>query len=124
MSAVLDIDATINQHMVFITPKTTRISPHYLQMCLIAAYSELRAISSASGSTRAALTCEDIKGFTIVLPPRDEQEHLLKEIRHKLTGVDTSIARARRQIELMGEYRTRLIADVATGKIDVRETKA
>ena len=28
--------------------------------------------------------------------------------------------RARRQIELMEEYRTRLIADVVTGKIDVR----
>ena len=29
-------------------------------------------------------------------------------------------ARARRQIELMREYRTRLIADVVTGKVDVR----
>ena len=120
MSAVLDIDATINQHMAFITPKTASISPHYLQMCLTAAYSELRAISSASGSTRAALTCQDIKGFTIVLPPRDEQEQLLKEIRHNLAGVDTSIDRARRQIELMEEYRTRLIADAVTGKLDVR----
>ena len=120
MSAVLEIAATINQHMAFITPKTTSISPHYLQMCLTAAYSELRAISSASGSTRAALTCQDIKGFTIILPPRDEQEQLLKEIRHNLAGVDTSIDRARRQIELMEEYRTRLIADVVTGKIDVR----
>ena len=124
MSAVLDIDATINQHMAFITPKTTRISPDYLQMCLTAAYSELRAISSASGSTRAALTCEDIKGFTIVLPPRDEQEHLLKEIWHKLAGADVSIARARRHIELMEEYRTRLIADVVTGKIDVTAAEA
>ena len=37
MSAVLTIDATINQHMAFITPKTTRVSSHYLQMCLTAA---------------------------------------------------------------------------------------
>ena len=122
MSAILDIDATINQHMAFITPKTTRISPYYLQIYLTAAYSELRAISSASGSTRAALTCEDIKGFTIVFPPRDEQEHLLKELRHKFAEVDTSIARDRRQIELMEEYRTRLIADIVTGKLDVRQS--
>ena len=32
-----------------------------------------------------------------------------------------AIARARRQVELVQEYRTRLIADVVTGKLDVRE---
>ena len=123
MSAVLDIDATINQHMAFITPKTTRVSTYFLQMCLTAAYSELRAISSASGNTKAALTCEDIKHFTIVLPPRDEQERLLKQIRCELARVDTAISRANRQIKLLEEYRTRLIADVVTGKLDVREAK-
>ena len=34
------------------------------------------------------------------------------------------IARARRQVELLQEYRTRLIADVVTGKLDVREAAA
>ena len=38
-------------------------------------------------------------------------------------NIDTTIARARHQIELMEEYRTQLIADVVTGKIDVREAK-
>ena len=35
-----------------------------------------------------------------------------------------AIARARRQIELLEEYRTRLIADVVTGKLDVRAAAA
>ena len=35
-----------------------------------------------------------------------------------------AIARAHRQIELLQEYRTRLIADVVTGKLDVREAAA
>ena len=39
-------------------------------------------------------------------------------------SVDSAIARARRQIELVQEYRTRLIADVVTGKLDVREAAA
>ena len=121
MSAVLEIDATINQHMAFITPKTKRVSPYFLQMCLTAAYGELRTISSGTGSTKAALTCEDIRHFTIVLPSIEEQERLLEQIRCELARVDTAIKRARREIELMEEYRTRLIADVVTGKIDVRE---
>ena len=37
---------------------------------------------------------------------------------------DAAIDRARRQIELLQEYRTRLIADVVTGKLDVREAAA
>ena len=37
------------------------------------------------------------------------------------TNVETIISRARRQIDLMNEYRTRLIADVVTGKLNVRE---
>ena len=39
-------------------------------------------------------------------------------------NIDDAITRARRQIELLREYRTRLIADVVTGKLDVRETAA
>ena len=39
-------------------------------------------------------------------------------------GIDAAITRARRRIELLREYRTRLIADVVTGKLDVRETAA
>ena len=41
-----------------------------------------------------------------------------------VASVDTAIARALREIELLNEYRTRLIADVVTGKLDVREAAA
>jgi type I restriction enzyme, S subunit len=37
---------------------------------------------------------------------------------------NTAISRLEREIELLHEYRTRLVADVATGKLDVREAAA
>ena len=40
------------------------------------------------------------------------------------SSIDAAIARSRRQIKLVQEYRTRLIADVVTGKLDVREAAA
>ena len=43
---------------------------------------------------------------------------------HRSIQLETAIARARRQIELVQEYGTRLIADVVTGKLDVREAAA
>jgi type I restriction enzyme S subunit len=36
----------------------------------------------------------------------------------------TAIAAARKEIRLLHEYRTRLISDVVTGKLDVREAAA
>ena len=40
------------------------------------------------------------------------------------TSVDDAITQTRSQIDLMNEYRTRLIADVVTGQLDVREAAA
>ena len=37
---------------------------------------------------------------------------------------NTAIDRTEREIDLLREYRTRLIADVVTGKLDVREAAA
>jgi type I restriction enzyme S subunit len=39
---------------------------------------------------------------------------------NKLCPLDKAIRQAKREIELIGEYRTRLIADLVTGKLDVR----
>jgi type I restriction enzyme S subunit len=41
-----------------------------------------------------------------------------------LSGANAAISRLEREIELLGEYRTRLVADVVTGKFDVREEAA
>ena len=123
ISAVLATKATINQHIAYITPSNL-VLPEYLQMYLAAFYSTLRAISEASGSTRGALTCDDIIHFKIALPSRDEQCQLLSTVKSDLINTEAAIARARRQIELLEEYRTRLIADVVTGKLDVRAAAA
>ena len=38
--------------------------------------------------------------------------------------IDAAIGRANREVGLLNEYRTRLVADVVTGKLDVREAAA
>ena len=125
MVALLAIEATINQHMAYITPSGDNgILPRYLWMYLRAAYLELRAISSASGSTKAALTCDDIKAFAVALPPVNEQHALIETVETAFRNRDRRASLARRQIDCAQEYRTRLIADAVTGKLDVREEAA
>ena len=43
---------------------------------------------------------------------------------HVCRDIDAALGRIRGEIELLREYRTRLIADVVTGKLDVREAAA
>ena len=38
-----------------------------------------------------------------------------------MSGVNAATSRLEFEIELLSEYRTRLVADVVTGKLDVRE---
>ena len=57
-------------------------------------------------------------------PPLPEQTAIVEYLDKATAGIDTTIAHARREISLLREYRTRLIADVVTGKLDVREAAA
>lgn len=124
MSAVLGMEATINQHLAFITPRVPVASVEFINLALTAAYRTLRALSEDSGSTKGALTCEDLKRFKIAIPSPKEQEDLLGHIRSQTNTLGTALTRLEREISLLREYRTRLIADVVTGKLDVREAAA
>jgi len=124
MSAVLGVEATINQHIAFIIPRIQIASPDFIHLALSAAYLQLRAASEDAGSTKGAITCEDLKRFKIAVPPRIEQEALLKTIQAETATLTTAIARYEREIALLREYRTRLTADVVTGKLDVRAAAA
>lgn len=57
----------------------------------------------------------------LVLPPLAEQQLILESISSETSPLTTAIARTEREIALMQEYRTRLTADLVTGKLDVRE---
>jgi hypothetical protein len=58
------------------------------------------------------------------LPPYDEQNLIVETNTVETTAISRSVARVNREISLLYEYRTRLIADVVTGKLDVREAAA
>lgn len=59
-----------------------------------------------------------------VFPPVGEQHAIVGFIAGATKTLDAAIRAARREIGLLNEYRTRLIADVVTGKLDVREAAA
>jgi len=75
-------------------------------------------------STIAHLTGDKLRAHRFPFPPVAEQESLVRFLNSSFKQVDQTTSAARREIELLHEYRTRLIADVVTGKLDVHEAVA
>lgn len=67
---------------------------------------------------------QQIRQLWLALPPYKEQQAIIYEIKQKTSDVVASIDCAKQEISLLREFRTRLIADVVTGKLDVREAAA
>ena len=78
----------------------------------------------SKGSAQPVLNLEYVGAFAFPIPPRTEQVEIVERVRSDTNGQDLVIARTEREIELLREYRTRLVADVVTGKFDVREAAA
>ena len=57
----------------------------------------------------------------MLLPPKVEQVRIASYLDRATTDFEVAVAGVRREIELLKEYRARLIADVVTGRLDVRE---
>ena len=73
---------------------------------------------------RNRLYWEDFKQMPTPYPPLEEQVLISDAIARSMEAVNNDVNRMHRQIDLIQEYRTRLIADVVTGKLDVREAAA
>jgi type I restriction enzyme, S subunit len=56
----------------------------------------------------------------VLIPPVSEQVQIVKAIKEEYAKIDASIPVFEKQIALLKEYRTRLISDVVTGQMDVR----
>ena len=70
------------------------------------------------------LNFENFCRVDVAFPPIDEQQHIAQAVDRGTDHIAASIERSRRQIGSLCEYRARLVADVVTGKVDVRKAAA
>ena len=97
-----------------------RVNPEFAALQLTATAGDASSLLS-TGATRQRTNLQATAARPIAVPPIEEQSSIVRYLDKTTTDIDTAISRTRRQIELLQEYRTRLIADVVTGKIDVHE---
>ena len=109
-------------HVFAVRPNQSKLEPHFLSALMGTRYARAYFESTAKQTTNLASTNKTKIGqFQVLLPNVDEQQGILTALNEETCPVDTAISRLEREIELLREYRTRLVADLVTGKLDVRE---
>ncbi len=118
---ILDFDSCFPDSIVgfILMPELER---DFLYLAFLCMKSEF--LRDAPVNTQGNLNIERIGPQCIPFPELDEQKRILKCVETETVSLDAVIARAEREIDLLREYRTRLVADVVTGKLDVREAAA
>lgn len=115
----IHLSANTNQAVAFVRPNN-RALPEYLALWLQSPRIKELIWLNAVQSAQPNLSMTDLGNFLAALPPKNEQRDILEWLEDHLVGINSRIENARREIDLLREYRTRLIADVVTGKLDVR----
>jgi type I restriction enzyme S subunit len=101
----------------------TTFMPDYLDYLLkTKAYvAEYHCRSTGIRPSRLRMYSDDFFRVPIVRPPIKEQQQIVEFIAEQSKQIEKAIAAAEREIELMKEYRTTVIAAAITGRIDVRQ---
>lgn len=86
---------------------------YYLLQCL-------KLDSVSKDAAVPGLDREDAHNNRVPLCCHEEQQQIATFLDSELAELNSVIARVQTEINLINEYRERLIADVVTGKVDVR----
>ena len=113
--------ALLNQRMCCVRANDPTLNP-FIRLALARPLKEINAVTWST--TVKHLASGQVERIQLAIPPADEVEQIILRLRDELTGVDAIESAIRRELELVQEFRTRLIADVVTGQLDVRAIAA
>jgi type I restriction enzyme S subunit len=119
--AIASIELCTNQGCKALVANVSVIKPHFAFAVMSILQPELQSL--ATGTTFEISTTK-ISTVAIPLPPLSEQELIVAYLEDATRNLDAAIEGQRYDIDLLRECRTSLIADVVTGKLDVREAAA
>jgi type I restriction enzyme S subunit len=117
-----EIDGCLHQNHIFaVRVVQSRLIPEFLVALMASQHGRTYFEMTAKQTTNLASTnSSTLRAFPMVLPPVEEQLQILNAILTNTQELSALLDRTHREIDLIREYRTRLITDVVTGKIDVR----
>lgn len=98
------------------------VLPEYLYFITITKLFRILGEGQMTGSAgQKRVPADFIRDFTIGLPPIDKQQEIVEYIRFEKGRIDRLIATKHEQLKALTEFKSSVVSDAVTGKIDVRK---
>lgn len=110
--------------MMYFRPNTAVLDPEFLLHSIYGPVVRRYIEIEANGSTVGHLRLGQVSALPLLWCPIEEQKRIVAYVANESGPLNYAISRLEREIELLHEYHTRLVADVVTGKLDVRDVAA
>lgn len=108
-------------HLVRGRPDLERVDPKFYIYLLNSQYCRQTLVALSNQVTMTTLDQEKFKGLKVPFPPKEEQETITKYLDEKTSAINMQLIRTQDVISKLTEYRSALITNAVTGKIDVRD---
>jgi type I restriction enzyme S subunit len=117
-------DIALAQRVIRFRMNPCILVPGFVLHSVLSPYFQDQLLCRGTGSTAQGIKASKLPQLQILCPPIPEQRQILASLDDQLGPLDQVVNRAIREVTLLREYRTRLIADIVTGKLNVREAAA
>ena len=115
--AIVEQKGIITSAYVAITPREDVNSEYFSY--LFKSMDAKKLFNGMGTGIRLTLGFGELKKQQIPIPPKDEQDLIVKNIKAKTSKIEEYITALKSEIAQMQEYKQRLISDVVTGKMKV-----
>ena len=110
-------------YAVYQSRRSSGLLAEYADLLLRTAPYKSEYICRSTGirSSRLRMYPEEFLRIKLLCPPQEEQRAIVEVVSKESADARRALELAHSELSLLREYRTRLVADVVTGKLDVRE---
>jgi len=117
----MEIEFSVYVSLTHIRPNKEILSEYIVYFFNTEYCYQLNHEGTVAGGGQGNLNVKNVERYRIPLPPIEEQKEIIGYLNNYRLEMDNLISKYQKQIDLMQEYRTSLISQAVTGKIDVRE---
>jgi type I restriction enzyme S subunit len=114
-------DIALAQRVIKFRPIHEQLDSDFLKYWILSGPFQQDLARYATGSTALGIKSSKLNKLILVLPPIDEQQDLVAHLMERLASIEALISMQRSQINHLQSFRTSLISEAVTGKIDVRD---
>jgi type I restriction enzyme S subunit len=115
--------AYVSQHLALLRPQRQRVSGTWLAYQAFSLSGKAQLLGAGYGGSKIQLGLGDVKDVWIAIPSTDEQNLISHYLEFQIGRMDKQTEKVKNVITALKEYRSALITNAVTGKIDVRDFK-